>query len=199
MKRILFIVLTFISLNVFSQNEKTFFNGYDGGMMLHAGFVSKNISPVDFKAKGVTKGIGGAIRFHFGEHYRIGTEGYVSTLSLKKDLVEGSYIKTFWAGLINDFYWEFGKFMPYVGLTVGGGTVTDCFIFEGNNHDWNPEGTVIINKTAFVAIDPYIGCDYALTDALHLTFKIDYLNGFNKSELYLPTGPRFYIGAIFFH
>ena len=199
MKRILLITFIFLGLNVFSQNEEKIFNGYDGGMMLHLGYVSENVEAVDFKAGGVTKGIGGAIRFHFGQHYRIGTEGYVSTLSLKKDLAKGSYIKTFWAGLINDFYWQFGKFMPYVGLNVGGGTLTDCFIMEGDNHDWNPESSVIINKSAFVAIDPYIGCDYSLTDALHLTFKIDYLNGFNKSDLYLPTGPRFYIGAIFFH
>ena len=199
MKRILLITFIFLSLNVFSQKETKIFNGYDGGMMIHVGYVSKDIKPVDFKADGVTKGIGGAIRFHFGNHYRIGTEGYVSTLSLKKDLAKGSYIKTFWAGLTNDFYWQLGKFMPYVGLSLGGGTLTDCFIFEGDNHDWNPESKVIINKSAFVAIDPYIGCDYSLTDALHLTFKIDYLSGFNKSELYLPTGPRFYIGAIFFH
>ena len=139
MKRLLFVVLVFITLNAFSQNEEKFFNGYDGGMMIHAGYVSKNIAPVDFKAEGVTKGIGGAIRFHFGKHYRIGTEGYVSTLSLKKDLVKGSYIKTFWAGLTNDFYWQLGKFMPYAGLSVGGGTLTDCFIFEGDNHDWIPE------------------------------------------------------------
>ena len=202
MKRLLLVVfITFISLSQGqSQNQsKKGFNGYDGGMMLHAGYVSKTVKPVDFKTEGITKGIGGAIRFHFGEHYRIGTEGYVSTLSLNKDLSEGSYLKTFWAGLTNDFYWQFGKFMPYAGLTIGGGTVTDCFIFEGDNHDWNPESKVMVNKTAFVAIDPYIGCDYCLTDALHLTLKIDFLNGFNNSELYLPIGPRFYIGAIFFH
>lgn len=199
MKRLLFAILFFVSLNVFSQNDEKIFNGYDGGMMLHAGYVTKNVAPVDVKAEGMTKGIGGAIRFHFGNHYRIGTEGYVSTLSLKKSLVEGSYMKTFWAGLINDFYWEFGKLMPYIGLSVGGGTLTDCLIFEGGSHDWEAESKVIINKTAFVAIDPYIGCDFCLTKALHLTFKMDYLSGFNKSELYLPTGPRFYVGAIFFH
>lgn len=208
MKKILIVVfVTFISLSQgLSQSQsqdlgqsKKGFNGYDGGMMLHAGYVSKTIKPVDFKAECITKGIGGAIRFHFGKHYRLGTEGYVSTLSLNKDLSKGSYMKTFWAGLTNDFYWQFGKFMPYAGLSVGGGTLTDCFIFEGDNHDWNPESKVLINKTAFIAIDPYIGCDYCLTDALHLTFKIDFLNGFNNSELYLPIGPRFYIGAIFFH
>ena len=88
MKRSLLVVLiTFISLSQgLSQSQsKKGFNGYDGGMMLHAGYVSKTIKPVDFKAEGITKGIGGAIRFHFGEHYRIGTEGYVSTLSLNKD------------------------------------------------------------------------------------------------------------------
>ena len=56
MKRILLVVfVTFISLSQIQGQSKKGFNGYDGGMMLHAGFVSKNIKPVDIKAEGVTK------------------------------------------------------------------------------------------------------------------------------------------------
>ncbi len=165
-------------------------------MMLHAGYVKTKVKPLDYKVDGITKGIGGAIRFHFGEHYRIGTEGYVSTLKLMDN---GSYMKTFWAGLINDFYWQCGKFMPYVGITIGGGTLTDCFIFEGNNHDWISENNVVINKNPFIAVDPIVGCDYCLTDAVHLTLKLDFLFGFGSKDLFLPTGPRAYIGFIFFH
>ena len=170
MKRILFIVLTFISLNVFSQNEKKVFNGYDGGMMLHAGFVSKNIKPVDIKAEGVTKGIGGAIRFHFGEHYRIGTEGYVSTLSLKNTLEEGSYIKTFWAGLTNDFYWEFGKFMPYVGLIVGGAC---CFLPFPNAPVW---------AKFIIFIAGYVVWDAFYTVANVLSWKVTTTTGIRREK-----------------
>ena len=201
MKKILATIFAFLSLNIFAQSAEIdsynkIFNGYDGGMMLHAGYVKTNVVPLNYAVKGVTKGIGGAIRFHFGNHYRIGTEGYVSTLKLMNN---GSYMKTFWAGLINDFYWQVGNFMPYVGLTVGGGALTDCFIFDGDNHDWKKESNVVINKTPFFAIDPIIGCDYCLSDAIHLTFKIDYLIGLGNSDLHLPKGARTYIGFIFFH
>ena len=86
MKKILLLLFAIITTNSFSQNiddkinnksdKKKFFNGYDGGMMLHAGYVKTNVTPLDYKAEGITKGIGGAIRFHIGNHYRIGTEGY---------------------------------------------------------------------------------------------------------------------------
>lgn len=202
MKNILLLLFTIISINCFAQDNDTkndsnkIFNGYDGGMMLHLGYVKNRVEPLNFTAQGITKGIGGAIRFHFGKHYRIGTEGYVSTLSLMKN---GSYMKTFWAGLLNDFYWKFGKFMPYAGITIGGGALTDCIIFEGNNHDWEREEEVVINKTPFIAIDPIIGCDYCLSDAMHITVKFDCLFGLGNENLHMPIGPRAYIGFIFFH
>lgn len=201
MNRFLLVLFILLSVNVFSQDIKSqknkIFNGYDGGMMLHAGYISTYNHVLDITQKGWTKGIGGAIRFHLGNHYRIGTEGYVSTLGVMDN---HSYIKTFWAGLLNDFYWKFGKFMPYAGLTVGGGTLTNCLIFEGTSFDWHPESEVIFKKDNIIAIDPFIGCDYCVSDTMHLTFKIDYLMNchFNKSICF-PTGPRFYIGFIFFH
>lgn len=213
MRKISFLLLTIISLNIFGQNidddtssfdiiedsyneKNKILNGYDGGMMLHAGYVKADVIPLNYNAVGVTKGIGGAIRFHLGKHYRIGTEGYVSTLKLMDN---GSYMKTFWAGLLNDFYWRRGKFMPYFGITIGGGALTDCLIFEGDNHDWEKEDYVVINKAPFFAVDPFVGCDYCISEAIHVTIKIDNLIGIGGNNLHMPAGPRTYIGFIFFH
>ena len=42
MRRVLLLVFAIISLNVFAQDveSKKIFKGYDGGMMLHAGYIS---------------------------------------------------------------------------------------------------------------------------------------------------------------
>ncbi len=198
MKRtISIILLALISLGASAQTEKKKgFQGYDGGMMLHMGYLHGNIGTIGYQAKGITKGIGGAIRFHFGEHFRFGTEGYTSGM---EQLDNGSYIDTFWAGLMGDFFWEVGRFMPYAGLTVGGGSMTSFLMMEGDKGDWHPEEKTIFNKTGFVAIDPYIGCDYIVSKAFHLTLKLDFLQGLSRQDLYLPTGPRLYLGFIFFH
>ncbi len=44
------------------SNDKRLIRGYDGGMMLHAGYLCGNIAPLAHQATGVTKGIGGVIR-----------------------------------------------------------------------------------------------------------------------------------------
>ena len=178
------------------SNDKRLIRGYDGGMMLHAGYLCGNIAPLAHQATGVTKGIGGVIRLRLGDHWRVGTEGYTSSMG---QLDNGSYVKTFWAGLLADYTWTWGRFAPYLGVTVGGGTTTDFLMFEGSKKDWAAEPEAYFHKEPFVAIDPFIGCDYIVNSKLHLTLKLDYLNGIGGKELYLPTGPRAYIGFIFCH
>lgn len=194
-KAILVFIVALVTAGAAAQTEKTF-RGYDGGMMLHMGYLNGEISPLNHKVSGLTKGIGGAIRFHLAEHFRLGTEGYTSTLSMMDN---GSYVDTFWAGLMGDFFWVKGRFMPYAGITIGGGATTSFLMFEGSQNDWTQETNTVFNKTGFIAVNPYIGCDYIVSEAFHLTLKMDYLQGFNKKELYLPTGPRLYTGFIFFH
>ena len=76
---------------------------------------------------------------------------------------------------------------------------TAFYMFEGDKHDWKPEGMAVYNKKPFFAFDPFIGIEYAAGKALHLTLKADWLLGLSKDGLNRPMGPRIYFGFIFTH
>lgn len=167
--------------------------------MLHTGYLSGCDNPFNYEAKGPTFGIGGVARLHLNDHFRAGFEGYFSNMGLKKDIADGSFNKVFWTGALADFFWKAGRFYPYVGATVGGGMETAYYMFEGNKHDWLPEAKAVYNKKPFFAVDPFIGVDYAVGEALRLTLKADWLLAISKDGLNRPMGPRIYFGFIFAH
>ena len=192
------IILTSICLLVFlsaSAQEKKVLRGFDGGMMVHTGFLTGNLNAIDYTAKGAPMGIGGVIRLHLGDHFRIGSEGYVSTLSQRGD---GSYLKYGWGGLLADFYTVLGRFQPYGGITLGGGAMTTLLMMKEPVSAWAPIDGTRYHKQGFMAIDPFIGCDFIVSGPMHLTLKLDYLCAISKSEL-LPNGPRIYFGFLFYH
>lgn len=199
MKRFL-TVLLFIAIcfSVTAREKDRFIKGFSGGMMLHSGYQFGGDNPFGFNPKGATFGIGGVARIHLSEHFRTGFEGYFSTMGLKKEVKSGSHNKVFWTGALADWCWKFGKFYPYIGATVGGGMETALYIFEGDKHDWIP-GTAVLHKQPFFAVDPFIGCDIAVGEALRLTVKTDWLMAINNEGLNRPLGPRLYFGFIFAH
>lgn len=179
-----------------TQKRASLYRGFDGGMMLHTGYLNGTIAPLgNYRAQGAPMGIGGVARIHLGEHLRVGGEGYISTLS---QLDNGSYIECGWGGVLADFYWIFGRFQPYAGLTIGGGALTHNLMFESPTMDWKPVGNTVFQKQGFMAIDPFVGCDYILTKALHLTLKLDYLCAIGQAAPTMPTGPRIYFGILFY-
>ena len=183
---------------VHAQEEKVI-KGYSGGMMVHSGYVFGNDSPYNLNINAPTFGIGGCAKVHFTEHFRTGFEGYFSTAPLRKELENGSHNKVFWTGLLADFFWQKGKFTPYVGLTVGGGMETAFYMFEGDKYDWTPEILSVLHKQPFFALDPYVGVEYKMGKALRLTLKADWLLAINSDGLNRPMGHRIYFGCIFSH
>lgn len=203
MKRhiILTVILLFSGLVCcYAQKEKAI-KGFSGGMMVHGGHVFQS----DYPGSGVvnisnfTYGIGGCAKIHFSKHFRAGFEGYFSNSPLNKGLERGSFNKLFWTGALADWFWDYGKFRPYIGVTVGGGMETSYYMFEGNKSDWEKEDNAVFHKQPFFCIDPYIGVEYALGKALRLTLKADWLTAINSDGLNKPFGPRFYFGFIFAH
>ncbi|MBR5595538.1 MAG: hypothetical protein IKW47_04555 [Alistipes sp.] len=195
----LFVIITLLCCGVATAQEDKAIKGFSGGMMLHSGYLSGCDNHRGYNMQGTTFGIGGVARLHLTDHFRTGFEGYVSTMALKRDIAKGSHNKIFWTGLLADWYWQKGKFYPYLGVTVGGGMETSYLMFDGSSSDWQSEGDAVFRKEGFVAVDPFIGCDIALSEAVRLTFKTDWLFAIRKAGLNKPYGPRLYIGFIFAH
>lgn len=200
MKR-LFIITLIILLGhgITTAQESKLIKGFSGGMMIHSGYLNGCDNPRGYNMQGPTFGIGGVARLHLTDHFRTGFEGYVSTMGLSKNIAKGSHNKIFWTGLLADWYWQKGILYPYIGATLGGGMETTYLMFEGSSDDWQTEGDAIFHKGGFVAVDPFVGCDIALGEAVRLTFKMDWLFAIRHSGINEPYGPRLYIGFIFAH
>ena len=194
MRKTVFITLCLLLALTASAQRKKLFQGFDGGMMLHTGYLSGSLDAVGYEVKGAPVGIGGVARLHIGSHFRIGGEGYISTL---KQLGNGSYLKYGWGGLLADFFTVLGRFQPYAGLTLGGGAMTTLLMMEEPTSAWAPIDGTRYHKQGFMAIDPFVGCDFIVSGPMHLTLKVDYLCALSDSKL-LPHGPRIYFGFLFY-
>ncbi len=184
-----------------AQEKKTdkAIKGFSGGMMVHTGCLFGFDNPYNYDATGATYGIGGVARLHLDRQFRVGFEGYVSTMNLHRNIASGSYNKMFWTGVLADRFWKFGKFYPYIGATVGGGIETSFYLFDGDKQDWTPEISSVYHKQPFFCVDPFIGVEYKVGKALRLTLKADWLLAVNSDGLNKPHGPRLYFGCIFAH
>ena len=135
------------------------------------------------------------IRLHLGKHFRVGGEGYVSTLSQRGN---GSYVQYGWGGLLMDAYTVYGRFQPYAGLTVGGGAGTVLLMEESPSQAWAPIDGTLYNRQGFLALAPFVGVELIVSKSMHLTLKADWLNCLRKN-VSLPSGPRIYFGFLFYH
>ena len=133
-----------------SAQDKEVIKGFSGGMMVHSGYQYGCDNPFGLNISSPTFGIGGCAKLHFSEHFRAGFEGYFSTAPIKRGVVSGSHNKLFWTGLLADWFFQRGKFIPYVGATLGGGMETSFFMFEGDKHDWVEEGRTVLHKQPFI-------------------------------------------------
>ncbi len=180
----------------FESEDKKLISGFSGGMMIHSGYISGCDNPYGYTPSGATFGIGGVVKIHTGRHLRAGFEGYFSKLPV---MGNGSFSQVFWTGALCDWYWKKGKFYPYAGLTLGGGSKTSWYMFNGDSSDWLPETRAVFHKEPFFAADPFVGTEFAVGKALRLTLKADWLLAINGNGINRPTGPRIYFGFIFAH
>ncbi len=173
--------------------------------MLHTGYVSAGTvgftnpagETVGVDMKGMPHGIGGALKLGFGKHLRVGTEGYVSTLTYGGN---HSYESVGWGGLLVDGVLPLGRWMPFAGLTFGGGSVKNITALESTTGDFHLDnGTTSYRRYPFLALAPFAGVEYALTERVRLVLKADYLLNLSSRQADFVSGPRLYFGFMFCH
>ncbi|MEG1555186.1 MAG: hypothetical protein RR356_00465 [Bacteroidales bacterium] len=179
------------------------YKAFSGGMMLHTGYVFGGKSTVydahhnfigSKEMKGTPWGIGGVLRFHFGKHLRIGTEGYSTNLQYGKN---GSFVQLGWGGFLMDCQWIIEKFTLFVGGTLGGGGVKNLTLLDNSHTDFVEEGHATYRKYGVGLLTPFMGFEYAVTPKLHLIVKLDYIMNITNPQPDFVTGPRIYFGVLF--
>lgn len=176
------------------------YKGFSGGMMVHAGWVSSGdvvigSAPAQ-SMSGIPLGIGGALKVRFGDHLRVGTEGYTSSLGYGE---WGSSLSIGWGGLLVDYTFRVGEFMPYVGATIGGGLVENLTLPRNPEQDFLPEEGVSYRNYGVGVLVPFVGVEYGLTERMSLTLKADYMFSLTPAESDFPSGVRCYVGFMFNH
>lgn len=182
------------------------FTGCSGGMMVHSGWVSGSetvftrpdgslTSPM--RMSGMPFGIGGAAKVHLWNYLRVGTEGYVSHLNYDRN---GSNESVGWGGFLVEGMLPLGRWFPFAGVTVGGGAVKNITVLEPTISDFLLDnGTTSYRKYPFMAVAPYIGIEYSLTERVHIVLKADCLIDATSRQKDYPLGPRVYFGFMFWH
>ena len=208
-----------------SRSASGFFTGFSGGMMLHGGYLfakdpryvfsNTGLGSPDYVKNlpndGFCMGLGGTLRAHLINHIHLGAEGFVSTMPLMKT---GSNVRSGWGGAMCDFYTDWGKMRPLIGLTVGGGVMKRLFVPDAptvTSADSETNYNASYTKTPFFLLDPYIGMEIGLTNHMALIIRIDYMLPFGRTSSSLtdlkkdvswgnfmtPSGPRLYVGLMF--
>ena len=57
---------------------------------------------------------------------------------------------------------------------------TAFYMFDGSCEDWDLEDEAVFRKQPFFAVDPFIGVEYQVGDALRLTLKADWMLAINS-------------------
>lgn len=182
MKRyILLLAFVLFSINSYSQNSQE--GKLIGGMYLNAGYLNK----ID----DIALGIGGKLFFRVCDYFRVGTEGYGSSATYKKD---GSFYSLGWGGLLGEFVYPYKKSSFIIGLTLGAGSNKQIEIVVDNNASGVYDIVKWDKKQAFITT-PFISYEYRISSKANLSAKIDYVMSptgdiFNK-------GFRLYLGCLF--
>ncbi len=196
---ILLVVCTTAMAN--TREKKSLFTGYTGGMMVHLGYAwGGNLTPTGLSpiaVRGVSTGIGGRIVFGLGPNYRIGSEGYVSTINYgdKRKASVG------WGGLTMDWGWDIGKFRPYFGCSFGYGTYENMTAVAPPLNDNTPQ-LIVWHEYSTLFLTPFLACEYSITKRIKAHMRIDWITApliqCNEWKDF-SSGPRIHIGFMFGH
>lgn len=178
------------------------YSGFSGGMMVHTGYlhggdITLTDGSADYRHKlsGWATGIGGAVRVHFGKHFRTGFEGYVTTLRYGP---YDSYATIGWGGVLADCIWRFGRWAAFAGGTFGGGKFRNLTLTSLTPPDNIMEERSSFRQYGFLTLVPFAGAEFAMTDKIRVALKADRMFNLTNPQPDFVSGPRIYIGFAFY-
>jgi hypothetical protein len=177
-------------------------------MMVHTGWVgggrltlTDGVDSYHSRLSGAPTGIGGVVRVHLGDHLRVGSEGYVSTLNYGGGQGANrnqSHARTGWGGVLADCLWRVGDWAPYVGATIGGGGYRNLTLTAPTPLDNVIEPAASYRHYTFMMAAPFAGVEYTLTDKVRLNMKADWMFNLSNRREDFTTGIRLYFGFSFY-
>ncbi|MFI3287586.1 MAG: hypothetical protein R3Y61_03825 [Rikenellaceae bacterium] len=184
------------------ETKKSLYQGYIGGVMVHGGYgfggvLTPTGSSVGIPVEGFAAGIGGRLLVNLGDNFRVGTEGYVSTITY------GEHRKADigWGGLAVDYGWQVDKFRPYFGVTIGGGAYENMTTIDEPLNDNSAQEVVWHSYGVFLVV-PYVALEYSVTQKIRLCFRLDWITSPTASSgsfTDFSSGPRLHLGFMFAH
>lgn len=181
------------------------FSGCSGGMMVNVGYGfsgtyrlydSGGVPLGYFHHRGAPVGMGGAARIHFGKHLRLGGEGYVSTMRYAG---HAGYAQIGWGGITLDSQWEIRRWTLFAGGMAGGGSHKNLDVINDEVDDEFQVSRSSYRYYPFMAVAPYLGAEFALSRKVHIVAKVDYVVNVTARRPDFVSGPRFFVGFMFYH
>lgn len=206
-----FTIIAFIAFilclkcTVLNAREPFMYYGCSGGMMIHSGFISSkefniNNSQNEIltinRTAGMPFGIGGVARVYLLPNFRVGGEGYFSARNYAGN---GSFCRITWGGFLADWIYDFSYVSFYAGGAIGGGSYSNLTLYSKNLDDYIVEENASYRKYGFMAITPYIGIEFPLTDKISLNCMLDVILNVTHWSNDFTTGPRLHLGILFNH
>jgi hypothetical protein len=200
MHKLLIIFLCCISL-LSATAQKFEFKGYTGGMFIHSGLIKSDDFEVTnslgetsaHRIKNLTFGLGGKLVFQFGNHLRLGLEGYNSSVNY------GDYKSSYsigWGGLLAEYFHETRMASYFFGTTFGGGAVKNLVVTESQTLNFQTS-EILRRRYETGIIAPYYGAEIKLTQKLRFVYKADYLFPITNKQNDWGRGFRWYVGINF--
>ena len=193
------LLLTITTLSAVA--ERLQFKCYTGGMFYHSGHIKSNPFEITNKqgeisihqVKGLTFGLGGKLSFQFGNHLRVGIEGYGSSVTY------GPHKSTYsvgWGGGLTEFFYETTKVAYFLGATMGGGSVENLVVTERQTLGFKTS-EILRRQYSTIIIAPYYGAEIKLTRRIRFVYKADYLLPVTNKQPDWGRGFRWYVGINF--
>jgi hypothetical protein len=213
--------LALLPFFLFSQDTTTSkkwgYQGYSGGMSVHAGFVQSKYftvfdlqgNEIGLRIKDFTFGLGGKMSIYLNKYFRVGGEGYFSTCKygtsryLNQFFVSKSSCRIGWGGVALDLIYPMKKWAASAGITVGGGSATNLIFTQYNNNP-NVAMPIVLFTYPLCIISPAVGVEFFTSKRISLLCKIDYMFNVYKTKFVYqpentyPQGLRFYLGVHFY-